>query len=302
MKNGDYSSNCPVCHSPKPRRVYEFSDFAVLRCGGCDNSWRSNMYDEEKIREIYGGMEYQSNPYFSYDVQQIENLATPRVKNYQRALDYIESVSGSGRLLDIGCGAGSFLALAQKRGWEPHGVEISPGLSAACERNLGIKVITGRFEDVKLPDGRFDVVTMWDVIEHVVDPGFCIRKVKQLLRPGGMAVFCTPDEESILARTGLAFYKLTRSRYQYPAFALHPAYHTYFFSRKGFSRLLNDSGLTVINCYSQEAFFEHSQLASRAQKAGIGIIEKIGRVFDTCYEMVAFARSDEAKSPSGGTL
>ena len=295
MRNGDYSSKCPICRRPAPRRVYEFSDFAVLRCRACDNSWRSNMYDEEKIRDIYCGVEYERNPYFSSDAQQVELLTTPRVKNYQRALDYLESVTAAGRLLDIGCGSGSFLALAQKRGWEPHGVEMSPGLSSACERNLGTRVITGRFEDVKLPAGRFDVVTMWDVIEHVIDPGFCIRKVKELLRPGGLAVFCTPDEESILARTGLAFYKLTLSRYRYPAFALHPPYHTYFFSRKGFIRLLEDSGLTVTSCYSQEAFFEHSQLASRAQKTGIGMIEKIGSVLDACYEMVAFARSEEAK-------
>jgi 2-polyprenyl-3-methyl-5-hydroxy-6-metoxy-1,4-benzoquinol methylase len=300
MKNGDYSAKCPICHSPAPRRVYEFTDFAVLRCGACDNSWRSNMYDEEKIRDIYCGVEYESNPYFSYDVQQDATLATPRVKNYLRALDYLEPVPTAGRLLDIGCGSGSFLALAQKRGWEPHGVEMSPGLSSACERNLGTPVITGRFEDVKLPTGRFDVVTMWDVIEHVVDPGFCVRKVKELLRPGGLAVFCTPDEESILARAGLAVYKLTLSRYRYPAFALHPPYHTYFFSRKGFIRLLKDNGLTVTNCYSQEAFFEHSHLASRAQKAGIGLIEKVGSVLDSCYEMVAFARSQGAK-PAGVT-
>lgn len=290
MKNWDYSSNCPICRSSLLQRVYEFSDFSVLRCGACDNSWRSNMYDEEKIRDIYGGLEYETNPYFSYDLQQVATLATPRMKNYQRALDYLESVTPARRLLDIGCGSGSFLALAQQRGWEPHGIEMSPGLSAACERNIGIRVASGRFEEVQLPANYFDVITMWDVIEHVIDPGFCVRKVNDLLRPGGIALFCTPDEESILARAGLALYK---SRYRYPALALHPPYHTYFFSRQGFIKLLRDNGLVVTHCYSQEAFFEHSQLASRAQKAGIGLIEKLGKVIDSCYEVVAFGRSEK---------
>ena len=289
--NGEHSSSCPICGTANARQAYAFEDFAVLRCRTCDNSWRSNMYDEEKIRAIYCGTEYESNPYFSYDVQQVGTLASARAMNYRRALDKLESLLAPGRLLDVGCGSGSFLALAQARGWEPNGVEMSPGLSAACERKLGIKVSTGRFEDVDLLAGSFDVVTMWDVIEHVIDPGFCIRKVKQLLRPGGVAVFCTPDEESMLARTGLALYRLTRSRYRYPAFALHPPYHTYFFSRKGFVGLLEHSGLTVTTCYSQEAFFEHSHLASRAQKTGIAVIEKIGAVFDSCYELVALARS-----------
>src|SRR5438093_13006194 len=99
MKDGDYSSKCPICHSPAPGRVYEFTDFAVLRCGACDNSWRSNMYDEEKIRDIYCGMEYENNPYFSYDVQQHATLPTARVKNYLRALAYRESGPAAGRLL-----------------------------------------------------------------------------------------------------------------------------------------------------------------------------------------------------------
>jgi 2-polyprenyl-3-methyl-5-hydroxy-6-metoxy-1,4-benzoquinol methylase len=250
------------------------------------------MYDEDKIRDIYCGEEYQGNPYFSCDVQQVESVATPRTKNYRRALDFLESMVMPGRLLDIGCGSGAFLKLAQTRGWESHGVEISPGLGSTCRRNR-IQVVTGRFEDVELPTAYFDVITMWDVIEHVIDPGFCIRKVMELLRPGGMAVFCTPDEQSILARTGLVLYILSLSRYRYPAFALHPPYHTYFFSRKGFIKLLNDNGMVVSNCYSQEAFFEHSALASRVHKNGIGIIEKIGSVFDSCYEMVVFARVEE---------
>jgi SAM-dependent methyltransferase len=249
------------------------------------------MYDEAKIRDIYCGTDYESNPYFSYDVRQPRALGTRRMENYRRALQYLDEVTDGRRLLDVGCGAGSFLALAQQSGWEPHGVEMSPGLSAACTRDLGIPVTTGRFEEVELPASHFDVVTMWDVIEHVIDPGFCIRKVKGLLRPGGVAVFCTPDENSILAKMGLALYRLTGSRYKYPAFALHPPYHTYFFSRNGFVDLLTTSGMAVSHCYSQEAFFEHSQLASRVQKTGIGLIEKVGRVVDSCYELVAFARA-----------
>jgi 2-polyprenyl-3-methyl-5-hydroxy-6-metoxy-1,4-benzoquinol methylase len=292
VMTGAYTSRCPICQGAAPRRVYEFSHFAVLRCGACDTSWRSNMYTEETIRDIYCGGDYESNPYFSYDVNRVDTQGTRRVKNYRRALDYLESVTPVGRLLDIGCGSGTFLAVAQERGWEPHGIEMSPGLSAACEHNLGLRVTTGRFEDVQLPAGTFDVVTMWDVIEHVIDPRLCIRKVRELLRPGGYAVFCTPDEASILARTGHTLYKLTGSRYWYPALALHPPYHTYFFSRRGFTRLLEDGGLTVTRCYSQEAFFEHSGLASPLQKRGIGMIEKIGRLVDSCYEIVAFGRAD----------
>jgi SAM-dependent methyltransferase len=248
------------------------------------------MYSREKIAQIYCGAAYAKHSYFSYDHETIDRLSRARFRNYDRALTYLESVIKIGKLLDVGCGSGAFLSMAKKRGWELQGVEISPELSETCRHTLRIPIITGRFEEVSLSPGNYDVVTMWDIIEHVIDPIHVIQKVKSLLRPGGVAVFCTPEEDSLLARTGLMLYKLTGSYYSYAAFALHPPYHTYFFSRRGFIKLLEESRLNVLNSYSQEAFFEHSTLASSAQKFAIDLIEKIGSFFDSCYEIVVVAR------------
>src|SRR4026209_1076149 len=99
---------------------------------------------------------------------------------------------------------------------------------------------------------------MWDIIEHVLDPIAFFEKARFLLRPGGLLLICTPDEDSLLARTGWALYKGTRASYRYPALALHPRYHTFFFSRKSLARLLTQQGLTVARGYSQQAFFQHS--------------------------------------------
>lgn len=292
-----FSGTCPLCKSKTSRKVYNFSTFSVLRCTNCDNSWRSDMYSREKIDEIYCGDSYANENYFADKVSETNNSSTRRIKDYDRALRYLDQVMGIGRLLDIGCGAGVFLSMAKKRGWTVSGVELSPRLASQCRQTLNVPVENGRFEDVELPRNSFDVITLWDVIEHVLDPVSCMQRARELLKPGGILVFCTPDEDSLLARIGLVLYKATCSRYSYPAFALHPPYHTYFFSRKGFLRVLNKLGMRVVKSYSQEAFFEHSELASLLQKFGITLIEKAAGLVDRRYEMVLFARVGASETP-----
>ncbi len=237
-----------MCRNETVARVYDFATFSVLRCECCDNSWRSDMYSREKIEEIYRGDSYANENYFADKLSETNNSSTRRIKDYDRALRYLDQVMGIGRLLDIGCGAGVFLSMAKKRGWTVSGVELSPRLASQCRQTLNVPVENGRFEDVELPRNSFDVITLWDVIEHVLDPVSCMQRARELLKPGGILVFCTPDEDSLLARIGLVLYKATCSRYSYPAFALHPPYHTYFFSMKGFIRVLNKLDMRVLKC------------------------------------------------------
>jgi len=290
MRN-EYSHVCPLCKGGIIRKAYTLSKFAVLRCQQCDNSWRSDMYSREKIDEIYCGESYANENYFADTLSESRHESKRRIKDYDRALQYLERSRGTGRLLDIGCGAGVFLSMAKRKGWTVSGVELSPKLASLCRNSLHVPVANGRFEDVQLPHNTFDVITLWDVIEHVLDPVACVRRARELLRPGGILVFCTPDENSLLARIGLLLYRATASRYSYPAFALHPPYHTYFFSKNGFIKLLDGLDMHVLRTYSQEAFFEHSDLASSLQKLGIALIEKAAKLVDRQYEMVLFARA-----------
>ena len=287
---GTAVQECPICQGRNLSAVYRFQNFAVLKCRGCDGSWRSNMYSAADISAMYTGDEYSQNPYFSYQVDEFKEAAQGRYANYIGGLSAIASRAKVGKLLDVGCGSGAFLNLAQQRGWDVSGIELSPELSQVSRRVVKGEVINAAFESVVLPDESYDVVTMWDIIEHVVDPVFCLKKVERLLKPGGMALFCTPDEDSLLARTGLFLYRLTGGALSYPAMALHPTYHTYFFSRSGFKALVGKSGMQVVRCYSQEAFFEHSQLPSPVAKWGIWAIEKVSALVDRRYEIVCLAQ------------
>jgi 2-polyprenyl-3-methyl-5-hydroxy-6-metoxy-1,4-benzoquinol methylase len=158
--------------------------------------------------------------------------------------------SGKSTLLDVGCATGSFLARARAQGWVVSGLEVAEHTSAYARRELGLNVITGAADELALlfePDSM-DVVTLWDVIEHVRDPLDVLVQVGQVLRPGGRLFISTPSLDGWVAQ----FHFLTLARawevWPHP----EPPYHVYQFSRKTMERLLEQAGFTSIAFSSDE--------------------------------------------------
>jgi SAM-dependent methyltransferase len=107
----------------------------------------------------------------------------------------------AGRLLDVGCGKGRFLAAARDAGWRVLGIEFAPESAAAARKAHAVDVISGDFLTAPL-EGGFDVITMWHVLEHLPDPAAALVKAAGLLRPGGRLVVSVPNNESLQARLG----------------------------------------------------------------------------------------------------
>lgn len=106
----------------------------------------------------------------------------------------------TGRVLDVGCATGIFLDGMRRWGWQAYGVEPNPMASAYARERLGLDVITAELETAGLPEATFDVVTLWDVLEHVPDPRRTLVEVRRVLRPGGLLVLSLPNIESVEAR------------------------------------------------------------------------------------------------------
>ena len=117
----------------------------------------------------------------------------------QRCRD-VERLISSGRVLDIGCGTGEFLAALKKRGWECVGIEPSELAACYAREQFGLDVHSGRLEDVALPEASFDVITLWTVVEHLHDPMIVLKLVSRLLRSDGLLVLSIPDPGSLDAR------------------------------------------------------------------------------------------------------
>lgn len=102
-----------------------------------------------------------------------------------------------GRLLDLGCGDGAFLAAMRERGWEVLGVEPDPEAARLARERYGLEVITGTLEVAALPTASVDAITLNHVIEHVPDPVALLEECGRVLQFGGKLVIATPNVESL---------------------------------------------------------------------------------------------------------
>ncbi|MDA5195132.1 class I SAM-dependent methyltransferase [Govanella unica] len=195
-----YSANgthCPACGQNQTikRYVRPATDqpgdwISIIECDDCLFAWqwplvRSTAESVDFFDEAYGAGEVDG--YF--DVNRRRAVATMEV-------DYLEELGLSGQLLDIGCGDGIFSVTAAARGFDVIGLDVALPPSLLTEGSVAsYALLRGTTDD--LPTGlSFDVVTLWDVIEHVESPAGLIEAAKSRLKPGGWLVIETGNFES----------------------------------------------------------------------------------------------------------
>lgn len=164
-----------------------------------------------------------------------------RARMWRARADVVEGLCDArGRLLDVGCGDGTFLDVMQTRGWNSQGTEVSPFAASQPRR---FPVHAGEVWDAKLPPSSFDVVTGWHVIEHAAEPLRMLAEMYRLLRPGGRLVLATPNLDDHVFQ---ACYRLAKGR-RPPLYEEHEReLHLFFFTMATFRRLAERAGFTDI--------------------------------------------------------
>jgi len=177
-----------------------------------------------------------------------------RVLTFERHLRPLERLTGppgGRRLLDVGAYTGVFVEIAARHGWDAWGVEPSRwAVGEACKR--GLQVVQGTTETVALSQESFDVVTMWDVIEHLPDPLAELHRIRGLLKPGGLLVVHTIDIGSLFAR-------LLGGRWPWLM-----EMHLYYFDRRTLRMMLERAGFAVLSIRAQGRYLRLGYLTSRA--------------------------------------
>jgi len=151
----------------------------------------------------------------------------------------------NGRLLDIGCGNGAYLALMKQLGWTVAGIETDAKAAAVAQSHFGISVFVGTVDDAPFEEASFDVVTMSHVLEHVPDPVRFLQVAARFLKPGGRMVIITPNAQSLGSR-------LFRKDW----YALQPPQHLILFTLRGLRKCIDQTGL-----------FEHLQMHTSARQS-----------------------------------
>jgi len=156
-------------------------------------------------------------------------------KNAVRTLENFERYVQGRALFDVGCAAGFFLEAARAQGWIVRGLEFSEYASEYARRELQLPVETGSILSPPTELPLFDVITLWDTIEHLDRPDLALSNIHSLLNPQGLFTFSTGDYGSLLRR-------LTGKKWR----LFSDPTHNFFFDEQTLRRLLSQTGYKII--------------------------------------------------------
>ena len=230
-------SECRLCRSNSFEELFEdFRGNRIQLCRGCGVQWMNPQYTDAHLEDFYS--RYYATP-------QSDLLRTLRVRLFSEYIAKMEGFGSKGILLDIGCGEGHFLEAALARGWQVEGFDVDAPSVAQVSARLQVPLQSGDFSNLSFNSPQFDAIVMHQVLEHLKDPGEVLRRVKELLAPGGTFFVAVPNIRSFSAslkrlaeRTGLRRRKLG-SYYD-------TDHHLWYYTPKALQRVLAQYGFETV--------------------------------------------------------
>jgi len=201
LRPGPEAVPCPLCGADDttllwqmPDRLQVFAgDFAIVRCCTCGLLRTSPRPAWGELSAAYAAGRYRMPGEVGG-----EAICGSAMQSLARRITVLSPQPG--RALDVGCGTGELLAALHHDGWAVQGVEPDATLARQARERHGLDVFVGDLAAAAFPDGHFDLVILWHVLEHLPEPRATLAEVRRVLRPGGVAVIGVPNAASLQAR------------------------------------------------------------------------------------------------------
>ena len=186
------SLGCTACKSGDSVAVLRKDELSLRRCRECGTVFLAD-YADAFVAELYD--------YYRRHVAKAKEEVFDPITG-KRCLELLARFAGllrGRRLLDVGCGLGQFVDLANRNGWQDLGFELA-GPAVEFARRHGIAVCEDDFLTAELPENSYDLVTFFELLEHVPEPAAFLRRAAEVVRPGGLAYLTTPNFDSLERR------------------------------------------------------------------------------------------------------
>lgn len=234
------NNKCPWCGSDKAQinlwlkdEFLSKEDFHICECLNCGLLYTMPRPSKDKIGEYYKSEEY-------YSHQENKKGFIPKVYEAVKKINlkhkYKLASNGLkvGKVLDVGCGVGDFLHTAEMHGWECTGVEPSEDAKVIAQKRMNGKIISS--EDLEnIPEGFFDLITMWHVLEHVDDLRWQVEQLRRLVKPKGRVVIALPNYKSYDGQ----YYKELWAAYDVPR-------HLNHFNKTTLTKIFKACGMELV--------------------------------------------------------
>lgn len=238
---GDSTPPCPFCGARESVKLLAAPDrfhartrvYQILACPSCSIAWLEDPPAPSELEEHYGA---------DYDRAIAAGGSDPG--HWKERRETVLRYKNRGKILDLGCGSGGFLASLRSPSWQLFGIEMSERAAEMAETNTGAEVFVGDILDAPFPEGSFDVVTCFHVIEHLHQPWAVFAQVYKWLKQGGIFYLMTPNIDSAGAKIFGSYW-----------YALELPRHLYHFSPTALGNLARAAGLTEISLTTHRELF-----------------------------------------------
>ncbi|MEW6511327.1 MAG: class I SAM-dependent methyltransferase [Bacteroidota bacterium] len=241
------TGRCRCCDADRLRTVpfgYSFRGrwLQAIECAVCGIIYLDPQPSAEEIASLY------TKEYFEGDFRcgHAGSCITSPLHDVlvdKGLLDRLKALKPGGRLLEVGCAAGTFLHAAKEAGFDVSGVEYSADAAQLARDRFGLRVFTGDVTGARFPSEAFDLVFLGDVVEHLPDPRATLREIRRILAPGGALVLACPSQTNTLfSRLGFLLYGMLGRRATvhlppYHLFEFRPACMEALLARCGYERI-----------------------------------------------------------------
>jgi len=254
--------NCKICGSSDIEIIDIGTDsFKAAECKKCNFIFAT---EDDSKSQSYSKDYYKAWGLVEDDIPAQTDLM--KKATFTKKLLEIEKFTRPGRVLDIGCANGNFLEVAKGRGWETYGAEISDYSSAGAEEKIGNNICRGDFLKAELKSNYFDLVTMFDVIEHFENPILALSKITEILKPDGLLCIVTPSLDSFSA-------KVMGSKW-----INYKKEHLAYFSKKSISNLLKKYGFEILELKSNTKYLNAGYIETQLQIYKTPILSSLMRI------------------------
>lgn len=268
MKKHLQDLNCPFCQQDAPLVRYQITEeHCIVKCTSCGLMWLHPRPSLDELHEVYDQDYYRNQDFYDPEGTSLygyHDYIYERVNKqytYQKMADRADDILGWERdasdernpaWLDVGCGLGYLMDVAFDHGYQVQGVEFNPFAVKAIEAKYTFEVTCGSIHEQEFAR-RFDVISLFDVIEHLDDPFADLKRLRELVSEDGLLLLQTMDSESLPSRIiGKRLEDFRRFRE-----------HLYFFSRESMTAVLEAAGWEVAEIVSVGHTFQLSMLLDR---------------------------------------
>ena len=219
---------CPVCgNTSNQNNLWDLTH--ITRCSVCGLGYVKQLPTVQELAEIYSADYWNGRK--AYTNYLADKVGTQL--HFKHRIASLRQFSSGGRLFEAGCAYGFFLELAQAY-WDVKGIDFSEAAISYARDTLHLPVEQGDFESNPPETNSYDIITMWDTIEHLYDPSLAISKSVDALHSGGFLALTTADLETLLPRIQKSSWRM-----------IIPA-HLHYFSKRSITYLLEAHGLKII--------------------------------------------------------